>query len=187
MNSKADAVRDSFPQLANIKNKEWVEKIIKIWVEVWDKSAWDGLHDCPYNSLAPEISLVEHVNQVVDGAVDLANQGKKFVGTKIDMDVLLAAGILHDVCKLVEYEPDSDGKAHKSDLGKRYQHGFYGAFKAEAEGFPMAVVQIIINHTISSNEIPNTPEALCIYYSDMCAADLARLDANAPLLVESHK
>jgi putative nucleotidyltransferase with HDIG domain len=187
MKAIAEDVRSAFPDLARISDRELAEKVIRIWCEVWEESEWQGLSDCPYNPLVPEISLVEHVNQVVRGACDLAARSQESVAIHIDDDVLLAAGILHDVSKLVEYEPGPGKKAQKSELGRRYQHAFYGAFKAEAEDLPSEVIQIIINHTPSSNEVPNTPEALCIYYSDMCAADLARLSSGAPLLVESHR
>jgi len=187
MKAKPDAVRKAFPDLERMQNREWAEKIVNVWCDVWEESNWENITDCPYNELVPKISLVEHINQVVRGASDLASRGRESVGLRIDEDLLVVAGLIHDVSKMVEYEPGPDGKARKSDLGKRYQHAVYGAFKAEAEGFPPPVVQIIINHTPSSNEIPNTPEALCIYYSDMCAADLARLDSGITLLVESHK
>ena len=35
--------------------------------------------------------------------------------------------------------------------------------------------------------VPGTVEALCVYYADMCAADLARLQAGAPLHVAKAK
>lgn len=187
MKPNIEDVRKAFPDLARIENRELEEKVVRIWCDVWRESEWEDLSDCPYNSLVPEMSLVKHVNQVVRGASDLAVRGRESVGLDIDEDILLVAGLLHDVSKLVEYEPGTDEKAKKSDLGARYQHAFYGAFKAQAAGFPLPVIQIIINHTISSNVIPDTPEALCVYYSDMCAADLARLNSGVSLLVASHK
>ncbi len=187
MQQTVDEVQARFPDLQALRAPGWDSRVAGIWVETWGESAWKHLEDCPYNPLAPKVSLVAHVNQVVRGARALATLGRQILDTPINDDVLLAAAFLHDVSKLVEYEPDADGRVRKSELGRRYQHGFYGAYLAQRAGMPAAVVQIILNHTGASREIPDTPEALCIYYADLCAADLARLAAGAPLLAAAQK
>lgn len=187
MKASAEIVQACFPDLGALRAPGWSGHVTRIWLEAWEESAWARLEDCPYNALVPAVSLVAHVNQVVRGARALAALGREIVGTSIDEDVLLAAGFLHDVSKLVEYEPGADGRPRKSDLGNRYQHGFYGAHLAQRAGLPRPVVQIILNHTGASREVPNTPEALCVYYADLCAADLARLAAGVPLLAAAQK
>lgn len=177
-----ESIRRAFPELERIESQSMRQAVVDIWLRVWQESSWERLEDCPYNPLAPQVSLVAHTNQVTAGALALAEQTQRYVGGSIQWDALRVAALLHDVSKLVEYEPADTG-CRKSRLGRSYQHGFYGAHLAQQAGLPMDVVAMIINHTGDSRVVPDTPEGLCLYYADMCAADSARLLAGAALLL----
>jgi len=163
------------------------DPVLRVWREMWEEGCWASPSDCPYNPVAPRIDLVTHVNQVTVGAVRLAEVASKELGVRPDLDVIRAAGLLHDASKLVEYEPGPDGSAQKSSFGKSHQHALLAADRSAQAGLPKAVVDIIRNHTPQSPEVPKTIEGLCIYYADMCAADIARLDGGADLIVARHK
>jgi putative nucleotidyltransferase with HDIG domain len=180
-------VRAAFPALALLTDARWRDGVVRVWSRMWAESAWTDLADCPYNPVAPAVDLVTHVNQVVEGALELAAVASRLLGVAVDRDVIVAAGTLHDASKLVEYEPGSDGRARKSELGRRLVHAEYAARAAAAEGLPPEVVDIVVNHTPASPEVPSTVEALCVYYADMCAADVARLREGAALLVAEQK
>ena len=154
---------------------------------MWDESGWAEPADCPYNLVATSVDLVRHVNQVVECAVELGRVASRWLDVEVDEDVIVAAGTLHDASKLVEYEPGPGGHPRGSDLGRRLVHGEYAARAAAEEGLPAKVVEIVVNHTTASPQVPGTVEALCVYYADMCAADLARLQAGAPLHVARAK
>jgi len=153
---------------------------------MWAESGWERPTDCPYNLVATSTDLVRHVNQVVEGALALARVAAESLGMAVDEDVIVAAGTVHDASKLVEYEPGPHGP-QVSELGRRLVHAEYAARAAAEEGLPPDVVAIVVNHTTASPEVPSTLEALCVYYADMCAADLARLRAGATLHVATHK
>jgi putative nucleotidyltransferase with HDIG domain len=177
-----DEVVRALPEVARISAESMRSAVIAIWLEVWSESSWDRLEEAPFNGMVPGVTLIDHVNQVTRGALDLAEQVDRHQGTSLDRDLILTASLLHDVSKMVEYE-QVEGKHQKSMLGKSYQHAFYGAHKAQAHGLPMEVVAIIVNHTHESRTMPKTAEALCLYYADMCAADTARLAKGLPLLM----
>ena len=181
-----ESVARVFPLLAQL-NDDWVGSVVRIWTALWHESAWSELLACPYNPVAPSVSLVSHVCQVTDGALELAIVAEKWSGVAVDRQVVIAAGLLHDASKLVEYEPAETGGARKSEFGRLNQHATYAAHKAQEEGLPEHVVEIVINHTVQAVEVPQTVEALCVYYADMCAADIARLIDGAPLAVAAHK
>jgi putative nucleotidyltransferase with HDIG domain len=185
--SREQVVRAAFPALARLSDARQGDAIVRVWLRMWDESLWYVPADCPYNLVADSVDLVTHVNQVVDGALELARVATGALGTAADQDVILAAGMLHDASKLVEYEPGPEGRPQQSEVGKRLVHAEHAARAAEEEGLPSEVVAIVRNHTTASAEVPATVEGLCVYYADMCAADLARLTVGAPLHVAGHK
>jgi len=184
--SREAVIRAAFPRLERLRDERWREAVVQVWLRMWAESGWDEPTDCPYNLVATSTDLVRHVNQVVEGALVLARVAQETLGVAADEDVIVAAGTLHDASKLVEYEPGPDGP-RVSDLGRRLVHAEYAARVSAEEGLPPEVVAIGLNHTTASPEVPDTVEALCIYYADMCAADLSRLQAGAPLHVATHK
>lgn len=166
--------------IAEIEDLEMRHAVVSIWSDLVRESGWRDVGSYP--------GLVQHVSCVVRGAVALAHAMSQ-LEVCVDLDVVRSAALLHDVSKLVEFEPDAANEAglRRSDLGRQFQHGFYAAFKAEAAGLPRTVTQIIIAHTPFSREVPDSPEGLCVYYADMCAADVARQKRDMPLWVEAHK
>jgi putative nucleotidyltransferase with HDIG domain len=183
---QAADVRDCFPLLELLRS-DWIEPVVGVWSRLWSASLWPTPSACPYNPIAPKVDLVTHVNQVTIGALKLADTAVDVLGVESDRDVVLAAGLLHDASKLVEYEPGPDGQARKSEFGSTHRHAELAAARASEAGLPPSVVDIVRNHTPQSPEIPRTVEGLCIYYADMCAADIARLNGGVKLIVEGHK
>jgi HD domain-containing protein len=179
-------IRAAFPRVEGLRDERWREAIVQVWLRLWAESAWDEPTDCPYNLIATSTDLVRHVNQVVEGALVLARVAQESLGMVADEDVIVAAGTLHDASKLVEYEPGPEGP-RTSDLGRRLVHAEYAGRVSTEQGLPPEVVAIVVNHTPASPEVPDTVEGLCIYYADMCAADLSRLQAGAPLHAATQK
>ncbi len=175
-----------FPELEMLKNEEWKKKIVSIWKEVYESSAWDNLCDAWYSPLTPGIDLVRHTRANVLCALGLVDVLKKLFNEDVNREVLIAACFLHDVCKLVEYIPCEIG-ACKGPVGQAFQHGFFSGYYAQREGFPPEVVSIIVSHTSESKKIPKTLEGLALYYADVADCDFHRFIAGSPLLIDTHK
>jgi HD superfamily phosphodiesterase len=183
-----EEIEKAFPELNMINNVEWRKKVCNIWKEVYENSRWERLNDAQYNPLAPGISLVDHTKAVTLGALDLAKNLNKIFNVPVNNDVLIVSCLLHDVCKLMEYEPADNGTiAKKSMIGKLYQHGFLSGYYALKEDFPESIVSILVCHTAESKTIPRSIEGIALYYADMADADFHRLIAGAPLLLENKK
>jgi putative nucleotidyltransferase with HDIG domain len=121
---------------------------------------------------------------VVQGAIALA-ECRQSTGYTIDLDMVIIAAVLHDVSKLVEFGPGQEpGTAVKTDHGRKFQHGFYGAHWAMAVGLPDDIAHIILSHSGSTRTFPLTEEGLLVLYADLADADICRLRAGAPLLVQ---
>ena len=175
-----------FPQLGMVSRKDWVEKAQRIWMEVWSSSKWPKLEKAPASLRTPRASLVNHTRAVLQGALSIAEARARVYGEKVDRDILIIAAVIHDVSKLVEYEPFR-GKGRLSRLGEAYQHGFYAAYRALVHDLPPEIVHIVLSHTTQTKSVPRSKEGLVLYYADMADADLNRHRENAPSLLGEHK
>lgn len=175
-----------FPEVSMLQNKEWARKVCEIWKEVFENCKWDNISEAWFNPVTPGVKLVSHIRANTQGAVALADVHKRLFNVDVDRDVLIATCLLHDVCKLLEYEPCKEG-AKKSSIGKTYQHGFLSAYYAQRAGFPESVVSIIISHTGESRAIPRSLEGIIMYYADVVDADFHRVIAGSPLLIDKYK
>lgn len=179
-------IADRFPQLQQVTRREWAEATCEIWAKMWEKSSWEKLEELPANPLTPTASLLHHVRCVVENAIQVAKVRESVHGDRVNLDVLIVAGVLHDASKVLEYEIRG-GREVQSRLGDLYPHGFYAAHMAEAAGLPEEIVHIILTHATSTYAYPRTAEGLILYYCDMVDADLNRLRDRSPLLIASHK
>ena len=160
---EARAVREYFPLIRKIKDKDIRDKVIKAWVRVWKESDYRDLREAPF-SPDPEDSsetLVNHINATTSLALVAAEQFQEEYGVKVDLDVLLASAILHDLDKAVLYQRKGNEVVH-SGLGNKIPHGAYGMHVALELGLPLEVVHIIVTHSSFINMEPNTVEGVII-------------------------
>ena len=163
--TEAPAIEDVFPQIAMIEDERIARAARAMWADIWARSNWDDFEKMP---TSPEIAYPArpHAQCVVAMAITLADTLTSHHGVKIDRDRLIAAAILQDVSKLIEYEPDGDGGARLSETGKLHQHAFLAAHLALSHGMPDEIVDAIANHTPQSARFPLTLEGKILYYVD---------------------
>ncbi len=145
-------VKQSFKdQLEQISDGELRKKVIDVCVEALqlgnNGKGWTDM-DFPFTLLIPnlKVSYKEHVRIVTD----LAIQSAKILmnnGVPINLDVLIASAILHDVGKPIEYAKIPDGTVGKSDSGNRLRHPVTGAGLALKHEMPYEIVQNIYQHS----------------------------------------
>jgi putative nucleotidyltransferase with HDIG domain len=168
-----DEVLATFPELAEIKDESLRLKVATIWQEVFAESPWKSLQEVPKNpaTLPASITLVAHTRSVTRQALAIAEVAQEIHGLDYDRDILIAGANLHDVSKLVEYEPKDDGGAGLGEFGQKVQHGMYGVHEAINHGLPLDVVHAIAVHTKHSHDLPRTWEALIVHYADYVDTD----------------
>ena len=175
------------PEIRLIADARLRTATAEIWYEAWQESAWSGgpLTAVPKNTqLPPERKLIQHTRSVTQLALSAAEILRANHGLETDRDILVAAAILHDVCKLYENEPAPDGGAARhSRAGDLIQHGVYGAFKAWEKDLPLDLVHNIVVHTRGSRTLPQTPEALIVHYVDYLDSDSLLLHHDLKLLL----
>jgi putative nucleotidyltransferase with HDIG domain len=167
--STADAadVALALPELEMIGSSKIRSAVAEIWAECWRESEWRHVEDAPKSPLEPpEMSLVKHTRAVARHALACAEIARDVYGLAFDRDLLIAAALLHDVTKLVEWAPGTAGP-QQTRRGTLIQHGVYAAHKAWNKDLPDEIVHVILSHTDQSRKAPVTWEGHLIRHADL--------------------
>lgn len=165
---------DLFPELALIHDSKIRDGVEQVWQRCWEQSGYDRVQDVPVTP-ALEYSHVVHNRSVVQMALSVAEIVERCHGERaqVNRDHLVAAALLQDVSKLIEYQPREQGGSGRSAIGEQFQHGFWGAHVALEVGLPEEIAQAILYHTFEGPTFP--PNLLCriLFYVDQI--DMAAL------------
>jgi putative nucleotidyltransferase with HDIG domain len=159
------------PEINKIKNEKLKDKVILTWEQGIKEGGWKlkDLEKIPFTLLVKDtkISLIQHTRAVTHTAYEVGKVLVKLYNdfVKIDLDVLLAGAILHDVGKLIEYKK-VQGKFVKSERGKLLRHPFSGANLAFRCGLPENVVHVIAVHSKEGDLGQRTVEGTIVYHAD---------------------
>ncbi|MBN2460677.1 MAG: HD domain-containing protein [Candidatus Cloacimonetes bacterium] len=163
--------------LKRIANGELRRKTIAAWELAAVEGGWgkDDINKIPFTLLTEThgINLIEHTIAVTLGAAGLADsvlRSYERMPYDIDMDLLYAGGLLHDVGKLLEIEY-RDGKYQKSHAGKCARHPISGAIIAARVGLPLEIINIVANHAKEGEGRPQRIETILIHQADFATFD----------------
>lgn len=175
-------LREELPELDLIGDAGLRDKVAEVWLEAWARSEWRHLRDVPKSpSLPRSRTLVRHTSGVARIAAHVADVVTDTHGLPANRDRAVAIALLHDVSKLNEFTLDTDGAPAKSRLGRRYQHGVFGAFLMWQAGLDEDLVHAVVCHTPESATVPQTLEAVIVHYADFVDTDVQLLDAGREL------
>ena len=148
-------VRGAFPELDDIEDDTLREQVVAAWTLGLERGGWRDVEDIPYAWNVHEVSNVEHVRGVARIAREMARQQRAFHGADPNLDVVLAAALLHDVGKCYEYvdhvDDDLLADPDPTYAGEAVPHSLSGYALAHEVGCPLAV-QRAIPHFIG--EVP---------------------------------
>ncbi len=161
-------------QLDQISDEGLREKVVDAWMLGCERGGWesvDDLHTMPYTLLTDTkgVNFVEHTIAVTEGAVALAKAQQDAYAKMpydVNMDRLVAGGILHDVGKLLEIEPDGSGGWRKSLSGMYARHPISGAILAAEVGLSEDIVNTIGCHAKEGDGRPQVLETVLIHQAD---------------------
>jgi len=160
-----------FPELKLIRDLRLRKQVAAVWQDAIDSGGWEAgdLKNIPFTLLIPgiKIDLVHHSRAVTQTAVSIArdltrNYGKAI---KVDMDILVAGAILHDVGKLLEYAKEGR-KIGKSKFGALLRHPFSGQALAYKHGLPPQVLHMIAYHSKEGDLGKRTTEGIIVHHAD---------------------
>ena len=177
--AKKDYIKKLFPRVNDIKDLEIREKVVSVWWDAWKESKFSGIEHLSQWEPSREklnISNVEHTNQVVECAIAIAQVVERMQNLNINMDTLIAASILHDVDKILMFDP-STGDA--TPLGTYLPHTGIAAHLALQAGLPPDVVHAIASHSPNYSSVqPKTIEAVILYNADHVVTKLWTISRN---------
>jgi putative nucleotidyltransferase with HDIG domain len=167
----AQEMLELLPEIELIKQDRLREQVAAVWADAIELGGWSpkDLDKVPFTLLIPEctVSLILHTRAVTRTAISIAETLSAHYGDalKIDMDVLVAGGILHDVGKLLEYAPQG-GAVVKSPKGSLLRHPFSGQALAYKHGLPFEVLHMIAYHSKEGDLGKRTAEAIIVHHAD---------------------
>ena len=167
------------PWIGRIGDEDLREKVVTCWERALQRSAYRSLADLvkmPFTLLTDTrgLNFVEHTLAVTAGAVGLAQAQAghyRALPYEIDMDRLIAGGLLHDVGKILEIEPDGKGGHRKSRSGACMRHPISGAALAAEVGLPEEVLNCIACHAKEGEGRPQVIETVLIHQADYATFD----------------
>lgn len=159
---KKEYISTTFPELDKIKDEKLRAQVIDTWIFAMEKGNWQSLDSIPFTLLIPGVktTLMEHTRRVTQMAIAIAEVRKD-----LDLDLVIAGGLLHDIGKLVEYT-EVNGKIVKSEHGKSVRHPFSGAWLALQHELPHEIAHIIAVHSKEGDGSYRSPEAILIHHCD---------------------
>lgn len=180
MDSQRQSVITLFPEINDIKNNDLRERVIDAWLVAVKESPWKRIEDLPWvPGKMEKITNVQHCRgtAIVGKAIAEAilSHPDAVPGADVDVDVVIAGCLLHDVGKLLEYEP-SNPSGKKTPLGSRMAHHVLGTYIAIKAGLPDDVVHCIESHR-ERDPFERSYEAKIVQFSDKMHTD-AILKAN---------
>jgi len=165
------------PEIDKIKDRGLRELTLTLWVDAAARGGWtlDDLGVMPFTLLIKKVkvSLIDHTRAVTRTSLQIAEVlNETYPGkVSVDIDILLAGAILHDVGKLFEYER-KDGVFVKSRDGELLRHPVSGAAFAFKYGLPQEVVHIIAAHSKEGDGLRRTIEAVIVNHADFVNFDV---------------
>lgn len=175
-------------ELNLIKDGELREKVIDVWEEGALKGGWKPgeLETIPFTLLTEThgVDLIQHTIAVTRGALGLARaiEGTYTPPFTVNMDWLVAGGLLHDVGKLLEIEKHQGGY-RKSRSGKCARHPISGAILAAGAGLPEEIINIIGCHAKEGDGRPQRLETVLVHQADFATFN-PMVMYNGGLLIE---
>jgi putative nucleotidyltransferase with HDIG domain len=155
------------------------DAVVSCWVDGCREGNWesvDQLRQMPFTLLTDThgIDFLQHTLAVTEGAVGLAlAQVARCpdLPYAVNLDYVIAGGLLHDVGKLLEIERDGGGGYRKSYAGHCARHPISGAIIAARNGVPQEVVNIIACHSKEGAGRPKRVETVLVHQADFGTFD----------------
>jgi hypothetical protein len=171
----ADAVRDACPELALIEDEALRSGVLDAWTTAMAAGGVTDLEAVPW--LPPtqrdlgidDATLVGHVRDVTQIAVDAAETLRERRDAAIDLDTLVAGALVHDVSKLVEF----DGMA-STPVADLLGHPYYGVHLVAQADLPVELAHVVLSHTSRTSVEPATLEAVLVRRADEVASAAIR-------------
>jgi putative nucleotidyltransferase with HDIG domain len=168
-------VRQSLPEIAEIRDPELREKVVEAWALSLSKTEYQRIEEIrpsgnPKSPAMKRGTQADHLRGVTRMALALAEQLEQVVGPiGVDRDLLLACGLCHDVGKPFEFSPRNQARWEANPAAAGYpaiRHSVYGVHIALTVGLPEAVAHTAGAHSGEGELITRSLENTIVHYAD---------------------
>ena len=157
------------PEINEIADKQLRQGVVKAWLLAMERGGWKRIDDVPFTLLVKtKRTLIQHTRTVTTMAMAVARTRQD-----LNHDTLIAAGLLHDVGKLLEYSRKRKAFV-KSKFGRLVRHPVSGYGLVLEVGLPLDVAHIIAAHSKEGEGVARSKEAIVIHHCDFIDFDIAR-------------
>lgn len=168
-------VLEELPEMAEISDEGLRAKAIDAWALALSRSSFTSIRDIPPAG-NPDVNEAKRGNQsdhlrgVTRLAIGIAREMQAaYPELDIDMDVIVAGGLLHDVGKAWEFDPENR-KRWKQDqrtYGKpSIRHPAYGAHICLTVGLPEEIAHIAMAHSGEGELLVRSLECMIVHQAD---------------------
>jgi putative nucleotidyltransferase with HDIG domain len=160
-----------FPEVSKIRDLQLQDGVARTWQLALERGGWQvgDLKHIPFTLLVQtKKNLVEHTRSVTRMAMAVARERDD-----LNMDYVIAGGLLHDVGKLLEYEKRGS-EVVKSKSGELVRHPVSGYGLTCETNMPVSVSHIVISHSDEGEKVKRTPEAILIHHCDFIDFEIAK-------------
>lgn len=168
-------VRTELPEVAEISDLALRGKTIEAWAHALAHSSFQSIRDIPPagnpdTNEARRGDQTDHLRGVTRLAIGIAREmNAAYPELAIDMDVIIAGGLVHDVGKAWEFDPVNRKRWQTSQkqLGRpSIRHPAYGAHICLTVGLPEEVAHIAMAHSGEGELLVRSLECMIVHQAD---------------------
>jgi putative nucleotidyltransferase with HDIG domain len=168
-------VRQSLPEIAEIRDPELREKVVEAWALSLSQTEYKRIEEIrasgnPKSPAMKRGTQADHLRGVTRMAVALAEQLEGVVGPLgVNRDLLLACALCHDVGKPFEFSPGNRARWEGNPAAAGYpaiRHSVYGVHIALTVGLPEAVAHTAGAHSGEGDLITRSLENTIVHHAD---------------------
>lgn len=168
-------VREELPEIAQISDRDLQEKAVEAWAFALAHSSFKSIREIPPAG-NPDVNeakrgdQTDHLRGVTRLAIGIAREmGTAYPELAIDMDVIIAGGLLHDVGKAWEFDPVNRKrwKGSQRQFGRpSIRHPAYGAHICLTVGLPEEIAHIAMAHSGEGELLLRSLECMIVHQAD---------------------
>ncbi|MGE0769750.1 MAG: HD domain-containing protein [Hyphomicrobiaceae bacterium] len=168
-------VREELPEVADIRDQELQAKVVEAWAFALAHSSFTSIRQIapagnPDVNEAKRGDQTDHLRGVTRLAVDIAREmSQTYPELAVDMDVIVAGGLIHDVGKAWEFDPVNRRrwKGQQSVYGRpSVRHPAFGMHICFTVGLPEEVAHIAMAHSGEGELLVRSLECMIVHQAD---------------------
>lgn len=168
-------IMDELPELAQISDLDMRGRAVEAWAYAIAQSSFSSIKEIPPAGnpgvqQAKRGDQSDHLRGVTRLAIGIAKEMQAaYPELEIDMDIIVAGGLLHDVGKAWEFDPERRQKW--SSQQKRYgrpsiRHPAMGAHICLTVGLPEEIAHIAMAHSGEGELLVRSLECMIVHQAD---------------------